>query len=196
MDRIADNLEGHAAIDEIRAAPRVAVELHFLAAEGFGVDEFSMGDVEQIVVDEPVVRFQGFEAAVALRPRGIFPDREAGRNRRFIACPRGIAEPGGEGFAGEAFNFGTETPLSVVDMASRILGVMDRGSLELTIMNQASNEIPRQYLDCTKARSRMEWHPKWSMDDSLRETVAWYSDWFSRNGGARDERPAATGSAS
>jgi CDP-glucose 4,6-dehydratase len=110
----------------------------------------------------------------------------------YLALAERVPEPG---FAGEAFNFGTETPLSVVDMASRILDVMGRGSLELTIMNQASNEIPRQYLDCAKARRRMEWRPKWSMDESLRETVAWYGDWLSRTGGARDAA-AVNGSAS
>jgi CDP-glucose 4,6-dehydratase len=105
----------------------------------------------------------------------------------YLALAERMPEPG---FVGEAFNFGTETPLSVVDMASRILRVMDRDSLELIIMNQASNEIPRQYLDCAKARARMEWRPKWSMDESLRETVAWYGDWLSRNEGAGDELPA------
>src|SRR5687768_3731568 len=70
---------------------------------------------------------------------------------------------------GEAFNFGTETPLSVIAMASRILDVMGRSDLPLTILNQATNEIPRQYLDCGKARRRLHWEPKWTMDDSLGE---------------------------
>lgn len=96
----------------------------------------------------------------------------------YLALAERVPEPG---FIGEAFNFGTETPLSVVEMATKILGVTNRSTLPLTIMNQASNEIPRQYLDCTKARTRMSWRPKWSMDDSLRETVAWYADWMSQS---------------
>jgi CDP-glucose 4,6-dehydratase len=94
-----------------------------------------------------------------------------------------------DGLTGEAFNFGTETPLSVIAMASRILEVMDRSALPLTIRNEATNEIPKQYLDCTKARRRLNWEPKWTLEDSLGETVAWYRDWLSRAGRAPAESP-------
>lgn len=84
------------------------------------------------------------------------------------------------GFAGEAFNFGTETPLSVIEMAERVLGAIGK-SLPLTIQNQASNEIPRQYLDCTKARQRLSWRPTHTLEASLIETVEWYRGWMSRS---------------
>ena len=80
----------------------------------------------------------------------------------------------GEGFTGEAFNFGTETPLSVLDVANRILKVMGKDQLRLTILGQATNEIPRQYLDCTKARTLMNWRPKHDFDSSLGKTIDWY----------------------
>jgi CDP-glucose 4,6-dehydratase len=95
----------------------------------------------------------------------------------------------GTGFTGEAFNFGTETPLSVLEMAHAILGVMGKPALPLTILNQASNEIPRQYLDCAKARARLGWRPRHSLESSLRETVAWYAQWMERRGRST---PAAT----
>jgi CDP-glucose 4,6-dehydratase len=84
------------------------------------------------------------------------------------------------GFVGEAFNFGTETPLSVIDMANRILDVMGRRDLPLTILNQATNEISRQYLDCTKAKTRLHWEATRSLDASLGETAAWYRGWLDR----------------
>jgi CDP-glucose 4,6-dehydratase len=89
----------------------------------------------------------------------------------------------GEGFTGEAFNFGTETPLSVIEMAQRILDVMGRSELPLTVLNQATNEIPRQFLDCTKARTRLGWHPTHTVDASLAETVEWYRAWLARREG-------------
>lgn len=79
-----------------------------------------------------------------------------------------------DGVTGEAFNFGTETPLSVVEMAQRILASAGRPDLPLEILGQATNEIPRQYLDCTKARSRLGWRPAFTMDAALAETVDWY----------------------
>jgi CDP-glucose 4,6-dehydratase len=85
-----------------------------------------------------------------------------------------------DGFTGEAFNFGTETPLSVLDVANRVLKIMGKSHLPLTILGQASNEIPRQYLDCAKARSLMEWKPKHGFDSSLALTIEWYRGWAER----------------
>jgi CDP-glucose 4,6-dehydratase len=82
-----------------------------------------------------------------------------------------------DGFTGEAFNFGTETPMSVLDVANRILKVMGKTQLPLTILGQASNEIPRQYLDCTKARTLMGWTPRHDFDTSLATTIEWYRRW-------------------
>ena len=84
----------------------------------------------------------------------------------------------GEGFSGEAFNFGTETPLSVIDVANQILSVMGKSHLRLTILSQATNEIPRQYLDCTKARTVMNWRPRHDFDSSLAMTIDWYREWI------------------
>ncbi|HEX9563841.1 MAG TPA: NAD-dependent epimerase/dehydratase family protein, partial [Gemmatimonadaceae bacterium] len=97
----------------------------------------------------------------------------------------GVAEHvPGDGVTGEAFNFGTETPLSVVEMANRILGVMGKAHLTLTILNQATNEIPRQFLDCTRARERLGWRSRHPLDDSLSETVDWYRQHASRQADA------------
>lgn len=82
------------------------------------------------------------------------------------------------GLNGEAFNFGTETPLTVIEVANRILHLMGRSDLPLTILGQATNEIPQQYLDCTKARTRLGWQYRLGLDDSLRETIDWYRRWM------------------
>ncbi|MGH7712761.1 MAG: NAD-dependent epimerase/dehydratase family protein [Gemmatimonadaceae bacterium] len=87
------------------------------------------------------------------------------------------------GFVGEAFNFGTEAPMSVIAMAQKILEVLGKPHLPLTILNQATNEIPKQYLDCAKARRLMHWEPKYTLEDSLRDTAQWYRGWLARAGG-------------
>jgi CDP-glucose 4,6-dehydratase len=78
-------------------------------------------------------------------------------------------------FAGQAFNFGNETPLSVLEVVQQILAAMDAGSLRPVILNEASHEIPRQYLDCSKARQLLEWSPRFGMEQGLRETIEWYA---------------------
>lgn len=79
-----------------------------------------------------------------------------------------------ERFTGQAFNFGTETPVSVVQLVDQLLGLMQRRDLRPVIQNQATAEIPRQYLDCSKARAMMQWHPEWTTEQGLLETIAWY----------------------
>jgi CDP-glucose 4,6-dehydratase len=99
-------------------------------------------------------------------------------------------------FLGTAFNFGTETPVSVTACVAQLLSLMNRTDLEPMILNQASNEIPRQYLDCSRARTLMDWRPRWTVDDAFRETIEWYRSWLDRRNGAQSEsgtRSAASG---
>ncbi len=84
-------------------------------------------------------------------------------------------------FNGEDFNFGTETPLSVIDLVDRILVAMNKKDLQPTILNQASNEIREQFLDCTKARTMLNWKPVRTFEDGLAETINWYCDWLDKN---------------
>lgn len=75
---------------------------------------------------------------------------------------------------GEAFNFGSDTKLSVLGMAQKILKVMNKEDLKLQILNQAQNEIPEQWLSSQKARELLDWHPRYSLEEGLSETVGWY----------------------
>jgi CDP-glucose 4,6-dehydratase len=84
-----------------------------------------------------------------------------------------------ERFLGQAFNFGTETPMSVLDLVHRILELLDRTTLVPQVLNEASHEIPKQYLDCSKAKRMMQWQPKYSLEAGLVETIAWYREYLS-----------------
>lgn len=121
--------------------------------------------------DVPVVRSDGTYI------RDYFFVRDA--VDAYLALAERVPEAG---FVGEAFNFGTETPVSVVELVHRILGLMGRGDMEPRILNEASREITRQFLDCTKARTRLGWASHRSLDDALRETIEWYRGWFARSG--------------
>jgi len=76
--------------------------------------------------------------------------------------------------AGEAFNFSNESQLTVLELVDRILKVMERTDLVPDVRNEVSNEIVHQYLDATKARTRLGWRPKFELDEGLKRTVTWY----------------------
>src|SRR5262249_21842136 len=82
---------------------------------------------------------------------------------------------------GEAFNFSNETQMSVLQVAREVLAVM-KSKLELDVRNEASGEIRHQYLSAKKARKRLGWTPKWTIQDGLRETVDWYREFFGARG--------------
>jgi CDP-glucose 4,6-dehydratase len=79
-----------------------------------------------------------------------------------------------ERFIGQAFNFGTETPVSVLDLVDRILKLTGKIALAPKLLNEASREITNQYLSCDKARRMLNWQSKHTLEEGLRETIAWY----------------------
>jgi len=74
---------------------------------------------------------------------------------------------------GEAFNFSYEQPQSVLEAVERIKKAMG-STLEPVILNEATNEISKQYLSSQKARKLLKWSPKWDFDSGLKKTIEWY----------------------
>jgi len=79
---------------------------------------------------------------------------------------------------GEAFNFGNDSPASVLDVVRLILKLMSKEELVPVVLNEATHEIREQYLDCTKARRELDWQPKWSLESGLQETLEWYREFL------------------
>lgn len=78
---------------------------------------------------------------------------------------------------GQAFNFSTESQVTVAELVGLILGMLG-SDLEPEVRNEASNEIRNQYLDASSARSVLGWEPLFPLDDGLRRTVDWYRDFL------------------
>jgi CDP-glucose 4,6-dehydratase len=78
---------------------------------------------------------------------------------------------------GQAFNFSTEIQVTALEMVQRILRLMG-SPLQPDIRAEARNEIPHQYLSAAKARKLLAWRPGFELDDSLRETIAWFQNYF------------------
>lgn len=76
--------------------------------------------------------------------------------------------------SGEAFNFGLDTGVQMLDLVYMVLKIMGRTDLEPIIQNAASAEIREQYLSSEKARRILGWKPQYSLEEGLRETINWY----------------------
>jgi CDP-glucose 4,6-dehydratase len=79
---------------------------------------------------------------------------------------------------GEAFNFSNEAQISVLSLVKTILSVMNKTELEPIILNETLHEIHHQYLSAEKAKKLLEWKPRYSLEDGLRETIQWYRNFL------------------
>ncbi len=79
---------------------------------------------------------------------------------------------------GEAFNFGTDDPKSVLEIVQTIIAISDHPALQPIILGQASHEIQAQYLSSKKAKQVLGWEPTHSLKEGLQETMAWYREFL------------------
>lgn len=79
---------------------------------------------------------------------------------------------------GEAFNFSAEQPLTVLALVQIICQLMQREQYQPMIQNVASGEIVAQYLSAMKAREQLGWRPRFSLEEGLTKTIAWYRDFL------------------
>jgi CDP-glucose 4,6-dehydratase len=84
---------------------------------------------------------------------------------------------------GEAFNFSTESPKTVIEIVNEIRFLMNKKELEPKILNQDLKEIPEQFLCAEKAHSILGWYPTYDLKRGLKETIEWYREYL----GIRDE---------
>ena len=75
---------------------------------------------------------------------------------------------------GEAYNFSTERPLSVLELVAYIQTAAGT-NLVPDVRDTAGHEIDAQHLSARKAKTRLGWQPNHTVEDALIETVRWYA---------------------
>jgi len=74
---------------------------------------------------------------------------------------------------GEAFNFGSNNTVSVVEMIKLIQKMLNK-KIEYKIVNSAKSEIPYQALDYTKIKTTLGWYNKYTLKDVIPVIYQWY----------------------
>jgi len=88
------------------------------------------------------------------------------------------AQCGRDGVRGEAFNFSPESRVTVLEITRMVQQAMGREDLKPEVLDQARGEIKDQYLDSRKAKSRLGWEARHTLEEGLRHTVGWYRQFF------------------
>jgi CDP-glucose 4,6-dehydratase len=112
--------------------------------------------------------------------------RSDGSYRRDYVYVRDIAEAylglasqlGRADVRGEAFNFATSTPMTVLEIVQKIRSLIGGRLPDPRILNTARHEIRDQYLSAMKAQQVLGWKARYSLDEGLRETIDWYRSYL------------------
>ncbi len=79
-----------------------------------------------------------------------------------------------DGVRGEAFNFSTEAPLTVLQLVQAIQKSLKMEDMGVRILNQAAGEIHSQSLSAGKAKRVLGWTADFDLNGGLNETINWY----------------------
>lgn len=81
----------------------------------------------------------------------------------------------------EAWNFGpTGSIMTVGDLTSRFLEKWGLPSYDIISKNEENKEALYLQLNATKARERLDWNPKYTVEEAIDETVDWYKSYCRR----------------
>ncbi len=81
---------------------------------------------------------------------------------------------------GEAYNFAMGASYSTTYIVERIQRLMAAENLEPQVIEPPHPEIMHQQVSNTKAREQLGWAPRWTLEDGLVPTVAWYTEFLAR----------------
>jgi nucleoside-diphosphate-sugar epimerase len=103
----------------------------------------------------------------------------AGQTREFnyvVDLVEGIVSAGTvEGIDGQLFNLGCGEEISMRNLATEILNLLDNPIEPLFgALPERPTEIPRMFCDNTRAREVLGWTPRHTLQEGLQKTIAWY----------------------
>lgn len=79
--------------------------------------------------------------------------------------------------AGEIFNLGSNSEISIGDLAGLISRCFDRDIKIVSDQNRkrpSKSEVERLWADNTKAKRILDWAPKYSLEEGIKKTIAWF----------------------
>jgi len=94
---------------------------------------------------------------------------------------RGVVAVLERGRIGEVYNIGGLDVEENLTMLHRLLRVLGKPETLLTYVKDRPGHDRRYALDCAKMEKELGWKPAISLDEGLRQTIAWYqsnSDWM------------------
>lgn len=82
---------------------------------------------------------------------------------------------------GEAFNFGSNEPVQMLDLVNKIVELMGKTEElppRIMLQTKIQREIDAQYLSADKIQNRLGWKAEIGLDEGLKEAIDWYRNYL------------------
>jgi UDP-glucose 4-epimerase len=78
----------------------------------------------------------------------------------------------------EPINFGTGKEVSIKDLANKIIDLCGKSAeIKPVPIEPRIGEVKRLIADATKAKKLLEWEPKYSLEEGLKDFIQWYKSY-------------------
>lgn len=83
----------------------------------------------------------------------------------------------------DSWNFGPDATgdATVGEIAQKAADYWGNGAVVVEDKSNKPHEAEILRLDITKARTNLNWCPRWSIDRAVKETIFWYKAWYEKN---------------
>ena len=79
---------------------------------------------------------------------------------------------------GQAFNFGLEQRLTVLEIAEAVLRISGFEDLKPIVLGTGPRESQERCLSTEKARRVLRWSPRYGMEEGLHNSIRWYAEYL------------------
>jgi len=83
--------------------------------------------------------------------------------------------------AGEVFNIGSDTNISINELAKTIKELFGSKNIEVEYTEPRIGDIKKGYADITKARSLLKYEPKYDIHSGLLDYINWIKSVIIKN---------------
>lgn len=119
--------------------------------------------------------------AFAGTPWEIFGDGEQTRDFIYVedVVDAIVSAATTDGISGEVFQIASNTETTISELATKLAAVLKHQGVNPPGMRYGKprgGDVRRNYSDIAKARARLGWSPRVSLDEGLKRTVRWFLD--------------------